>query len=158
RDPDRGRGASIDAPEEDNMTASAGAATAAPEELGAAVRDETAEASAAIVIVSHDRGTREGLHRELAKRYGGDYQSGVCGRPADLAPWMRDLRAAGLPVALVIGGVGGQDRDGIEVLAAVRAINPTALRVAAVGWGDWPAVRSVFDAVAAGTVDHWVYR
>ena len=50
---------------------------------------------------------------------------------------MRDLRAAGLPVALVIGGVGGQDRDGIEVLSAVRAIDPTALRVAAVGWGDW---------------------
>ena len=71
---------------------------------------------------------------------------------------MRDLRAAGLPVALVIGGVGGQDRDGIEVLAAVRAIDPAALRVAAVGWGDWESVRSVFDAVTLGTVDHWVNR
>ena len=69
---------------------------------------------------------------------------------------MRDLRAAGLPVALVIGGVGAQDRDGIEVLAAVRAIDPTALRVAAVGWGDWQSVRSVFDAVTLGTIDHWV--
>ncbi|HEY1321838.1 MAG TPA: FAD-dependent oxidoreductase, partial [Streptosporangiaceae bacterium] len=58
--------------------------------------------------------------------------------------------------ALVIGGVGGQDSDGIEVLAGLRAIDPTALRVAAVGWGDWDSVQSVFDAVTAGTLDHWV--
>ncbi len=69
---------------------------------------------------------------------------------------MRDLRAAGLPVALVIGGVGAQDPDGIEVLAAVRAIDPTALRVAAVGWGTGNAVRSVFDAITVGKIDHWV--
>jgi thioredoxin reductase (NADPH) len=98
------------------------------------------------------------LHQELSKRYGADYQILACGRPGELAAWMRDLRAAGLPVALVIGAVGGQDRDGIEALAAVRAIDPTALRVAAVGWGDWESVRSVFDAVAAGTLDHWVNR
>jgi thioredoxin reductase (NADPH) len=140
------------------MTASAGADIAAPEELGAAVRSETAEAQAAIVIVSRDRGTREILHRELAKRYGGDYQILVCDQPAELAPWMRDLRAAGLPVALVIGGVGAQDRDGIEVLSAIRPIDPTALRVAAVRWGDWQSVRSVFDAVTLGTLDHWVNR
>src|SRR5215469_12421197 len=132
------------------MTASTGAATAAPEELGAAVRDDPTEAQAVIVIVSRDRSTRENLQRELSKRYGGDYQIVVCDRSADLAPWMRDLRAAGLPVALVIGGVGGQDQDGIEVLAAVRASDPTALRVAVASWGDWPAVRSVFDAVSLG--------
>jgi thioredoxin reductase len=140
------------------MTASAGAATAAPVELAAAVRDEAAEAQAAIVIISRDRGTRETLHRELSKRYGSDYQIMVCDGSAELAPWMRDLRAAGLPVAMVIGGVGGQDRNGIEVLAAVRAIDPTALRVAAAGWGDWQAMRSVFDAVSLGALDHWVYR
>ena len=140
------------------MTVTAGAATAALKELGAVVRDETAEAQAAIVIVSRDPGTREILDRELSKRYGADYQIVVCARPAELAPWMRDLRAAGLPVALVIGGVGAQDRDGIEVLSAIRAIDPTALRVAAVGWGDWQAMRSVFDAVTLGTLDHWVNR
>ena len=140
------------------MTASAGVAAAAHQELGAAVRSETARAQAAIVIVGHDPGVREVLYRELSARYGADYQIVVCYRPAELAPWMRDLRAAGLPVALVIGGVGGQHGDGIEVLSAVRAIDPTALRVAAVGWGDWDAVRSAFDAVAAGTLDHWVNR
>ena len=61
------------------MTASAGAATAALEELGAGVPDETAEAQAAIVIVSRNRGVRQVLHRELSKRYGGDYQIVACG-------------------------------------------------------------------------------
>ncbi len=138
------------------MTASAGTATATNEGPAIAVRGDTASAQAAIVIVGRDPGAREILYRELSKRYGADYRIVVCGRPAELAPWMRDLRAAGLPVALVIGGVGAQDPDGVEVLSAVRAVEPTALRVAAVDWGDWQCVRSVFGAVRRGTVDHWV--
>jgi thioredoxin reductase len=140
------------------MTASAGAAAAAHEGLAAAVRGETAGAQAAIIIVSREPAAREILRRELSKRYGADYQIVICGRPADVEPWIRDLLKAGLPVALVIGGVGRQDPDGIEVLAAIRAIDPTALRVAAVSWGDWQSVRSIFDAVTVGTVDHWVTR
>jgi thioredoxin reductase len=145
-------------PEEDDMTTSAGAATVAHQEPGAAILSEAAEAQAAIIIISQESGTREILSRELSKRYGADYQIMVCGRPGELARSMRDLRAAGMPVALVIGGVGTQDPDGIEVLATVRAIDPAALRVAAVDWGDWESVRSVFDAVTVGTVDHWVNR
>jgi thioredoxin reductase len=137
------------------MSASAGVAAAAPE--GLAAGGGAGGAQLAIIIVSRDPAARQILHREVSRRYGADYQIVVCG-PEELAPWMRDLRAAGLTVALVIGGVGGQDRDGIEVLAAIRAVDPTALRVAAVSWGDWPSVRSVFGAVSVGRVDHWVTR
>jgi len=159
----RGRApTSSDVPEGDDMSASAGVsagvAAAADERPTAAVRSEAAAAQAAIVLVSREPGAREILHRELSKRYGADYQVLACDRPAELATWMRDLRAAGLPVALVIGEVGGQDRDGIEVLSAIRRIDPTALRVAAVSWGDWQSVRPVFDAVTVGTLDHWVTR
>jgi len=140
------------------MSASAGVAAAAHEEPATAAGGEAAGPRAAIVIVGRDAGAREVLHREVSKRYGADYQIVVCARPGELAPWMRDLRAAGLPVALVIGGVGGQDRDGIEVLAGIRSIDPTALRVAAFGWGDWESERSIFDAVALGRIDHWVIR
>jgi thioredoxin reductase (NADPH) len=117
---------------------------------------ETAGARAAIVVVYRKPGTRETLHRELSKRYGADYQIVVCDQPAELAARMQDLLAAGLPVALVIGEVGAQDPDGIAMLAAVRVIDPTALRVAAVGWGDWESMRSIFRAVALGKIDHWV--
>src|SRR5215470_8747191 len=138
------------------MVASAGVAAVAHKELATAAGGEAAGAQAAIVIVGREPGARKTLQRELSKRYGADYQIVVCRRPGHLAPWMRDLRAAGLPIALVIGGVGAQDRDGIEVLSAVRSIDPTALRVAVVGWGDWQSVRSIFSAVTLGTVDHWV--
>jgi thioredoxin reductase len=138
------------------MTASAGVAAASDEGLATAVYGDTAQVQAAIVIVSRDTATREILSRELSKRYGGDYQIVVCDKPAELSARMRDLLAAGLPAALVVGGVGAADPDGIEVLAAVRAIDPAALRVAAVGWGDWQSVRSVFGAVTLGTLDHWV--
>jgi thioredoxin reductase len=140
------------------MSASAGVPAATYKEPAAAVRGDDAGARAAIVIVCREPGAREILHRELSKRYGADYQLLACGRPAELASWMQDLRAAGLPIALVIGGVGGQDPDGIEVLSAIRSVDPTALRVAAVSWGDWDSVRSVFDAVTVGTVDHWVWH
>jgi len=140
------------------MTASAVVAAATHEGLGGAAGGEAAGAQAAIVIVGREPGARGILHQELSKRYGADYQIIVCDGPGQLAPWMRDARAAGLPVALVIAGVGGQDSDGIEVLAAVRSIDPRALRVAAVGWGDWGTMRLVFDAVTVGSLDHWVHR
>jgi thioredoxin reductase len=69
---------------------------------------------------------------------------------------MRDLRTAGLPVALVVAGVGAHDPNGIEVLAGVRVMDSAALRVAVVGWGDWQSWRSIFEAVTLGTIDHWV--
>ena len=138
------------------MSASDG--VAAPEGLSAGVRGEAEGAPPAIVIVGCDAGARETSHRELAKRYAGDYQIVVCGRPAELAARLRDLVAAAVPVALVMGGVGAQDPDGVEVLSAVRTIDPTALRVAVVSWGDWVSRRLVFDAITVGKIDHWVWR
>ena len=141
------------------MTTSAGVAAAADEGLAAAMRsEEDAGPQAAIVIVCREAAARQILHRELSRRYGADYHILACGRPGELATRMQDLRAAGLPVALVIGGVGEQERDGIEALSVIRAIDPTALRVAAISWGDWESLRSVFDAVIVGAVDHWVTR
>src|SRR5215471_19331823 len=105
------------------MTASAGAATAAHQESGTAMRrEETAGTRAVIVIVSREAGAREIMYREVSKRYGADYQVVACARPAKLAALIRELRADGLTVALVIGRVGAQDPDGIKALAAVRAI------------------------------------
>ena len=140
------------------MSASAVVAAVADEGLAAAARGEAAGAQAAIIIVSREPGARGILHRELSKRYGADYQIVVCDRPGQLEPRMRDLRAAGVPVALIIAGVGEQDPDGIEVLTTVRAIDPRALRVAAVRWGDWASRRSAFDAITVGQADHWVIR
>jgi hypothetical protein len=118
-------------------------------------RGGTGRARAAIVIVCRDANGRETLNRELSRRYGADYQIVVCDGPAELEPRVRNLLDTGTPVALVIGGVGALDPDGTEVLAATRAIDPTAPRVAAVRWGDFEAARPTFDAVTLGKIDHW---
>src|SRR6266516_2868171 len=110
--------------------------------------------TAAIVVVSRDSAVRERVHHELAWRYSTDYQIVTCDYPPGLAAQLRALRAAGTPAALVVGGVSGQDPDGIEVFAAVRPVEPTALRVAAVRWGDWAAAQPVFDALTLGKIDH----
>src|SRR5262252_1572473 len=110
--------------------------------------------TAAIVVVSRDSAILQRIHHELAWRYSTDYQIVTCDYPPGLAAQLRALRAAGTPAALVVGGVSGQDPDGIEIFAAVRPVEPTALRVAAVRWGDWAASPAVFDALTVGKIDH----
>jgi len=118
----------------------------------------TGTTRAAIVIVERDPGERETLYGEMGKRYGVDYQIVVCGEPAEAEAQVADLLAAGTPVALVIGGVGAADPAGLDVLAAIRGIDPAVPRVAAVRWGEWDTARPIFDAITTGTIDHWVTR
>jgi thioredoxin reductase len=113
---------------------------------------------AAIVIVGRDADVRKALDEELSGRYGTDYRIVVCDEPGVLEPVIRELLADGTPVALVIGGVGATDPDGIEALARVHGIDRTVSRVAAVRWGEWDTARPVFDAVSKGKIDHWVTR
>src|SRR5215813_7670441 len=128
---------------------------AAPMGQGRAPRG-TGDQRAAIVIVCQDTKEREDFGRELSGRYSVHYRIVACDDPAGLEPLIRQLLAAGTPVALVIGGVGEADPDGIEVLARVRVIDRTIYRVAAVRWGEWDTARPVFDAVTMGQIDHWV--
>jgi thioredoxin reductase len=114
------------------------------------------ELRAAIVVVGRDASEREALSRELSGRYGVDYRIVVCDEPAELESLTTKLLLAGTPVALVIGGVGETDPEGIEVLAQIRAIDPTVRRVAAVRWGEWDTARPIFDAITLGRLDHWV--
>jgi thioredoxin reductase (NADPH) len=111
-------------------------------------------AQAAIVVVGCDEASRERVHRELTWRYSTDYQIVTCDYPPGLAAQLQVLQAAGTPVALVIGGVGSRVPDDIEVFAAVRSVDPMAVRVAAVRWGDWAASPAVFDALTLGKIDH----
>jgi thioredoxin reductase len=111
---------------------------------------------AAIVIVGRDASVRKALGEELSGRYGVDYRIVVCDDPAILESVVSELLADGTPVALVVGGVGETDPDGIEVLARVRMIDRTVPRVAAVAWGEWDTARPVYDAVTMGKIDHWV--
>jgi thioredoxin reductase (NADPH) len=119
---------------------------------------EQDQGKAAIIVACRDAAAREVFEQELRKRYGADYHIVVCDHPAELETGVKEVLAVGMPVALVISGVGAQDPDDIEMLAAIRAIDPTASRVAAVRWGEFDAARPLFDAVTAGKIDHWVVQ
>ena len=129
--------------------------TAAPGGDGSAACG-TDQGRPAIVIVGRDVSVRKALSEELSGRYGVDYRVVVCDDPAVLEPVVRELLADGTPVALVAGGMGETDPDGIEVLAGIRVVDRTLVRVAAVRWGEWDTARPVFDAVTMGKIDHWV--
>src|SRR5262249_50830153 len=107
---------------------------------------------AAIVVVDRDAGDRETLFRELTGRYGADYRIVLCAEPAELDRRMRELIAAGTPVALVIGGGSEANPDGLEGLAQVRAIHPTAAPVAAGRPGEWGHARPVLAPTTLGQI------
>ncbi|HLL65457.1 MAG TPA: FAD-dependent oxidoreductase [Micromonosporaceae bacterium] len=112
---------------------------------------------AAILVVSRDPAVTKGLEAELTKRYSADYDV-ISVAPAALHSQMTRMRAEGAAVALVLGGFGGEDADGIELLTSVRMIYPTAVYVPAVQWGDFGSAEPIFDALTMGKIDHWVMR
>jgi thioredoxin reductase len=117
----------------------------------------SASARPSVVVVSQDGDVRSALVEELRKRYGAEYE--IVAFPTEQSrAGLAALAGAETPVALVIGGVGGLDSDGIAAIADVRHLHPTALYVAAVRWGDFETARPIFDGITMGRIDHWLLR
>jgi thioredoxin reductase len=144
--------------QEYGTAAPAGDGTAPHENADGTPPRGASDERAAIVVVDRDATVLKALSEELSGRYSVDYRIVVCDAPAELDSVITGLLQAGTPVALVIGGVGEADPDGIEVLARIRLIDPTVSLVAAVRWGEWTTARPIFDAITMGKIDHWVTR
>jgi thioredoxin reductase (NADPH) len=89
---------------------------------------------AVLVVLTSDAELRESVVRELERRYGRDY--------AVVAADGREMAAAGigeqdgLPVAVLLGGLGGADPDGLTALRELHRGHSSVKRVAsAVGEG-----------------------
>lgn len=109
----------------------------------------------AIVLASRDERTTQLVGAELDGRYGRDYLVVRCepGRAQDVLTRMRD---DGAEVALVL--VTTADPDGIESLAAIRRLYPTAVRMLVVTWGEFDSAARVFEALGSGRIDHYCVR
>src|SRR3712207_3567348 len=81
----------------------------------------------AIVVVSHDAAVRAAVVGELSHRYGGDYTVTTC-TPDQAAQTLASLRDDGARVALFMGGYGGADPDGLEVITELCHLAPGSLR------------------------------
>ncbi|MGY1601187.1 NAD(P)/FAD-dependent oxidoreductase [Geodermatophilus sp. SYSU D00815] len=109
---------------------------------------------AGLVVLTRDDGIRERMTRELHRRYDRDFAV-VAG--ADAADVRAGLAEAGdPPVALLFGGYGDADPDGLDRIGELHAEHPGALTVAMVRWGAWETARPIFDAMTLGRLDRWV--
>jgi thioredoxin reductase (NADPH) len=108
---------------------------------------------AALVVVTRDDAVRERMTAELHRRYDREY---AVVSAADAAGAREGLAEAGRPVAVLFGGLGDADPDGLARLRELHADHPGALAVALVRWGAWETARPIFDALAVGQLDRWV--
>jgi thioredoxin reductase len=108
---------------------------------------------AAVVVVTRDDAVRDAVSRELARRYGADYAVLSCPDP-DTAG--RQLAELALPVAVLFGGFGEADPDGLAELRGLHPAAPGAMSVALVRWGAWETARPIFEAETVGELDRWI--
>jgi hypothetical protein len=115
-------------------------------------------ARAALVLMSRDPAVRERVGPELERRYGADYEVVVCLGRDDITSRVEELRARGLPVAVVLACLSPEDPDGLDVLAHIGALEPAAVRACIVRWGDLQTAAPIFEAITLGRLDAWLYR
>jgi thioredoxin reductase (NADPH) len=113
----------------------------------------TERRTAALAVLTRDDGLRLAVTRELQRRYGVDYSVVAAAEAGQLRD---ELRRTDVPVALLFGGVGVADADGLAVLRDMHRDCRGALAVALVRWGTWDTARPIFDALTLGQVDHWL--
>src|SRR5439155_58776 len=83
-------------------------------------------------VLTRDDGVRERMIRELHRRYDRDYAVVAGAEPADVLAGLAE--ADDRPVAVLFGGLGEADPDGLERLRDLHAEFPGALAVAMVRW------------------------
>jgi thioredoxin reductase (NADPH) len=112
---------------------------------------------AAIVVMSRDPQVREVVVDELERRYARDYVIATA-PPEETDALLARLQDSGVPVALFMGGFGGMDADGLEVMLALCYLAPGSTRFAVVRWGDFSTAGPLFQALTVGHLDRWTYR
>src|SRR5215210_2523368 len=112
------------------------------------------------VIFAVDAGAESSPRIEygLRRRYGVEYRV-IC---ETSAMWgmkrLRDLKAAGEEVALVLADQWMPDIEGDEFLARASRLFPTAKRAVLVRWGDRTTQEPVLRAMTLGHIDYYVNK
>ena len=110
---------------------------------------------AALVVVLRDDDQRAAVTRELMRRYGSEFEVVSCTDSAEVVPALTERD--GPPVAVLLGGLGSADPDGLDVLRTLHHAHPAALAVAVVRWGNFDTARPIFEALTLGQLDRWLY-
>ena len=109
-----------------------------------------------LFIVDDDAGSRQMLTRELQSRYGAHYRIMASASPGDGLGRLEALRADGSAVPLVLADQWMPEATGIELLAQVKELHPTARRGLLISWGDRSAAAPILQAAALGQIEFYL--
>ena len=109
-----------------------------------------------LVIVDDEEGSRQELARELESRYGTHYRIVVSLSPELALAQLREFRAEGVAVPLVLADQWMPGMTGAEFLAQVKEVMPTTRRGLMISWFDRADAGPVLEALAAGQMDFYL--
>ena len=109
---------------------------------------------AALGVLTRDAAIRERTDRELHRRYDRDYAVVAGADPAEVRAGLRE--AGDPPVAVLFGGLGDDDPDGLARLRDLHVACPGALAVALVRWGAFETAQPIFEGLTLGQLDRYV--
>jgi thioredoxin reductase (NADPH) len=106
-----------------------------------------------IVVVDDEDDSLAALARELESRYGVHYLVMPCASPEQALARLAGLQAEGADVPLVLADQWMPRQTGVEFLAQMRDLYPTARRGLMISWGDQSARAPMMDAAALGQIE-----
>ena len=116
----------------------------------------TVMAKPVLVIVDDEEASRQELARELESRYGRHYRIVVSLSPELALAQLREFRAEGVAMPLVLADQWMPGMTGAEFLAQVREVMPTARRGLMISWFDRADAEPVLEALAARQMDFYL--
>jgi thioredoxin reductase len=114
-----------------------------------------------IVAVDDHITEREQLRRELEHRYDRDYDIVVADSPVAALSAVEAALVAGQRVAIVLASQGTTEYDGTELLSRVRNLTPRSRRcllIAVDDWGRQATASAIQNAIASGSIDHFLAK
>jgi thioredoxin reductase (NADPH) len=116
----------------------------------------TVMAKPVLVIVDDEDASRRELARELESRYSTHYRIVASLSPELALARLREFRAEGVAVPLVLADQWMPRMTGAEFLAQVKDVLPTARRGLLFSWFDRAAAGPILQALAAGQMDFYL--
>src|SRR5262249_21494236 len=104
-----------------------------------------------------DRPRREGLRRDLARRYEADYEITGAASGADALDRLAGIAAAGGEVALLIADEHLAGMPAAGFLSRAHELHRSARRILLIDRGNWSATHPAVAAMAVGQIDYHLY-
>ena len=114
-----------------------------------------------LLAVDEDVDALRRIADQLNLRYGADYTVLCEKAPARAREKLKEMRATGAQVALVLAGQSTSEHAGADLLAYVKHVHPRAKRGLMIEFGDWGVphtAEAILSAMALGHIDYYVLK